>query len=54
MYETLEDGLALKGDNEVMYSKYIIFSYELLKKAFVNAQDSLTKSYTIKDSASFD
>ena len=54
MYETLEGGLALKGDNEVMYSKYIIFSYELLKKAFVNAQNSLTKSYTIKDSASFD
>ena len=54
IYQTLEDGLALKGENEVMYSKYIVFSYELLKKAFVQAQDYLTKTYTIKDTISFD
>lgn len=53
LYEVLSTGLDLKGDNEVVYSKYIIFSYELLKKVFVNAQDDLVKNRTLKNIYSF-
>lgn len=53
LYKVLSTGLDLRGDNEVVYSKYIIFSYELLKKAFVNAQDDLAKNRTLKNIYSF-
>lgn len=53
LYESLSNGLDLKGDNEVIYSKYIIFSHELLKKAFVSAQDDLVKNRTLQNIYSF-
>lgn len=53
LYESLSNGLDLKGDNEVIYSKYIIFSYELLKKAFVSTQNDLVENRTLENVYSF-
>lgn len=41
----LEKKIGINGSNEVIYNKYFIFSYELVKKAFVQKQDNI-KTFT--------
>lgn len=38
LYKLLEKEIGIDGSNEVIYNKYFIFSYELLKKNFVQIQ----------------
>lgn len=38
LYELLEKEIGIEGSNEVIYNKYFIFSYEFIKKAFVQKQ----------------
>ena len=45
LYELLEKKIGINGSNEVIYNKYFIFSYELVKKAFVQKQDNI-KTFT--------
>lgn len=35
LYELLEKEIGIDGNNEVIYNKYFIFSYEFIKKAFI-------------------
>ena len=45
LYKLLEKEIGIDGSNEVIYNKYFIFSYELVKKAFVQKQDGI-KTFT--------
>ena len=45
LYKLLEKEIGIDGSNEVIYNKYFIFSYELVKKAFVQKQDDI-KTFT--------
>lgn len=38
LYKLLEKEIGIEGSNEVIYNKYFIFSYEFIKKAFVQKQ----------------
>lgn len=47
LYSTLESGMWEQGDNDALYVKYTLVSYELLKKLFVDSQDKYTGSKTL-------
>ena len=48
LYDELENGFGIEDSNTVMYNKYLVFSYELIKKAFLKTQSEYTSVNTLR------
>lgn len=48
IFKVVSEVLDLDSDHDVLYNSYLIFSYELLKKAFI-AEQNLVSNHTILD-----
>lgn len=47
LYSLLEEIIGIDGSNEVIYNKYFIFSYEFIKKKFVQVQKYIESFNTL-------